>query len=84
VRHREMKTGFGLGEARCWGPRSAVLSVRFRAWSYAVMVLAGVRCWGLEAGPASLRPAGGWWGEEVVYGDAVAGLPSRDVGVLRI
>lgn len=62
VAHREMKTGFGLGEAQCWGPRSAVLSVRFRAWSYAVMVLAGVRCWGLGKGPAGVRPAGRWWG----------------------
>lgn len=62
VCHREMKTGFGLGEAQCWGPRSAIFSVRFRAWSYGAMVLAGVRLWGLGAGPASLRPAGRWWG----------------------
>jgi hypothetical protein len=60
VCHREMKTGFGLGEAQCWGPHSAILSVRFRAWSYGVMVLAGFRCWGLGAGP--LRPPGRWWG----------------------
>ena len=50
-----------FGEAQCWGPRSAILSVRFRAWSYGVMVLAGVRCGGLR-GPASVRPAGRWWG----------------------
>ena len=62
VCHREMKSGFGLGEAQCWGPRSAILTVRFRAWSYGVMVLAGVRCWGLGKGPASVRPAGRWWG----------------------
>jgi DDE superfamily endonuclease len=62
VCHREMKTGFGLGEAQCWGARSAIFSVRFRAWSYGATVLAGVRCWGLGAGPASVRPAGRWWG----------------------
>lgn len=62
VCHREMKTGFGLGEAQCWGERSAIMSVRFRAWSYGVMVLAGYRAGGLGAGPASLRPAGRWWG----------------------
>lgn len=28
VCHREMKMGFGLGEAQCWGPCSAILAVR--------------------------------------------------------
>jgi hypothetical protein len=60
VCHREMKSGFGLGEAQCWGPRSAVLSVRWRAWCYGVMVLAGYRAWGLGVGP--IRPPGRWWG----------------------
>jgi hypothetical protein len=62
VCHREMKSSFGLGEAQCWGPRSAVMSVRWGAWSYGVMVLAGLRAWGLGVGPASVRPAGRWWG----------------------
>jgi len=62
VCHREMKSGFGLGEAQCWADRSAIFSVRWGAWSYGVTVLAGFRCWGLGAGPASLRPAGRWWG----------------------
>ncbi len=60
VCHREMKTGFGLGEAQCWGPRSAILAVRWRAWCYGLLVLAGFRAWGLGAGP--IRPAGRWWG----------------------
>ncbi len=60
VCHREMKTGFGLGEAQCWGPRSAILSVRWRAWCYGVLVLAGFRAWGLGRGP--IRPPGRWWG----------------------
>lgn len=60
VCHREMKTGFGLGEAQCWGARSAVLSVRWRAWCYGVLVLAGFRAWGLGVGP--IRPPGRWWG----------------------
>lgn len=62
VCHREMKSGFGLGEVQCWGPRSAILSVRWGVWCYGVMVLAGYRAWGLGRGPASLRPAGRWWG----------------------
>jgi hypothetical protein len=59
VCHREMKTGFGLGEAQCWGARSAIFSVRWRAWAYGVLVLAGFRAWGLGAGP--IRPVGRWW-----------------------
>lgn len=59
VCHREMKTGFGLGEAQCWGPRSAVLCVRWGAWVYGVLVLAGFRAWGLGRGP--IRPPGRWW-----------------------
>lgn len=60
VCHRELKSGFGLGEIQCWGPLSAVLSVRWTAWVYAVAVLAGVRAWGLTEGP--VRPPGRWWG----------------------
>jgi len=62
VCHREMKSSFGLGEAQCWGARSAVMSVRWGAWSYGVMVLVGLRAWGLGVGPACVRPAGRWWG----------------------
>jgi DDE superfamily endonuclease len=60
VCHREMKSGFGLGEAQCWGAHSTVLSVRWRAFSYGVLVLAGFRVWGLGRGP--IRPPGRWWG----------------------
>lgn len=41
-------------------PRSAVTVVRWRAWLYGVMVLAGLRAWGLGRGP--IRPPGRWWG----------------------
>ncbi len=61
VCHREMKTGFGLGEAQCWGPRSAVMSVRWRAWAYGALVLAGYRAWGGLKG-VPIRPPGRWWG----------------------
>lgn len=60
VCHREMKTSFGLGEIQCWKALSTVMAARFRAWSYSVMVLAGIRVWGLGRG--SIRPAGRWWG----------------------
>ena len=62
VSHREMKTGFGLGEIQSWGALSAVMAARWQVWAYGVMVLAGFRAWGLGKGPASVRPAGRWWG----------------------
>jgi DDE superfamily endonuclease len=60
VCHREMKTGFGLGEMQCFRARSTVMAARWQAWSYGVMVLAGIRAWGLGRGP--IRPPGRWWG----------------------
>jgi hypothetical protein len=58
VAHREMKSGLGLGEKQCWNTRSAVVSVQWSAWVYAVLLLAGYRTWGLCGGPAT--PAR-WW-----------------------
>jgi hypothetical protein len=58
VAHREMKSGFGLGEKQCWNKRSAVRSVQWSAWVYALLLFAGYRTWGLQNGPAT--PAR-WW-----------------------
>ena len=58
VAHREMKTGFGLGEKQCWNKRSAILSVQWSVWVYAILLLAGYRTWGLCSGPPT--PAR-WW-----------------------
>lgn len=59
VAHRELKTSFGLGEPRCWSGYGAVLSVPWTVWVYAVLVLAGIRAWGLGRGPVA--PPGRWW-----------------------
>ena len=58
VAHRELKSGLGLGEKQCWNRRSAVTSVQWSAWVYAVLVLAGLRTWGLFGGPPT---PGRWW-----------------------
>lgn len=58
VTHRELKSGLGLGEKQCWGSRSAIVSVQWSAWVYALLVLAGYRTWGLFGGP---KAPGRWW-----------------------
>ena len=64
VEHRELKSGFGMGEKQCWNPRSAVSSVQWSAWVYGVLLLAGYRTWGLCRGPKNpgrWRRGGGRW-----------------------
>lgn len=51
VAHREMKSGLGVGEQQCWTPRSAITSVQWSVWVYAILVLAGFRAWQLSPGP---------------------------------
>ncbi len=58
VAHREMKSGLGVSQMQCWNVRSAILSVQWSVWVYAILVLAGYRTWGLLDGPAT--PAR-WW-----------------------
>jgi hypothetical protein len=58
VAHRELKSNFGLGNKQCWNPVAAVTSVQWSAWVYALVLLAGYRCWGLTAAPAVPTR---WW-----------------------
>ncbi len=51
VAHREMKSGFGVGEMQCWNPHATIASVQWGVWVYALLVLAAYRTWGLLKGP---------------------------------
>ncbi|MEJ5343967.1 MAG: hypothetical protein WHS83_03550 [Chloroflexus sp.] len=62
VAHREMKAGVGVGQKQCWNKRSAVVSVQWSVWVYAVLVLAGYRTWGWIRGPT--RPERWWRGAQ--------------------
>jgi hypothetical protein len=59
VAHRELKSGWGLGEQQCWSRAGTVRSLQWQAWAYGVVVLAGYRTWGLFGQP--LGPPGRWW-----------------------
>jgi hypothetical protein len=58
VAHREMKSGLGVGQMQCWNSRSAVVSVQWCVWVYALLLVAGYRTWGLCGGP---RSPSCWW-----------------------
>lgn len=57
VAHRELKSGFGVGEMQCWHPVSAVTTIQWGFWLYAVCLLAAYRTWGTCGGP---QPPGRW------------------------
>ena len=58
VAHREMQSGLGIGEKQCWNKRSAIVLIQWSVWTYAILLLAGYRTWGLCGGPPA--PAC-WW-----------------------
>jgi hypothetical protein len=58
VAHREMKSGFGIGEKQCWNPSSTIASVQWSVWVYTLLLLSAYRAWGLlGAPPIATR----WW-----------------------
>jgi hypothetical protein len=58
VAHREVKSGFGLGDKQCFNPLAAVASVQWSAWVYSLLLLAAYRTWGLTRHP---RTTAKWW-----------------------
>jgi len=43
VVHREVKSGFGLGDKQCFNPHAAVASVQWSAWVYSLLTLTTYR-----------------------------------------
>ena len=48
VMHRELKSGFGLGQQQAWNPDAAALVISWVVWLYAALMLAGYLSWGWE------------------------------------
>jgi hypothetical protein len=59
VAHRELKSGFGLGQQQAFGDRGAATVMPWLVWLYALLILTGYRTWGL--GPGSVPELGGWY-----------------------
>ena len=46
VMHRELKSGFGLGQQQAWSPVAAALVIPWVVWLYAALMLSGYLSWG--------------------------------------
>jgi len=55
--HRELKSGFGLGEQQAWSPVVVALVIQWVVWVYACLVLASYLAWGWTRGAGGPR----WW-----------------------
>lgn len=59
VMHRELKSGFGLGQQQAFSDRGTAQVVPWVVWAYALLILTGYRAWGL--GPGTGSALGGWY-----------------------
>lgn len=59
VMHRELKSGFGLGQQQAWSDGGAAHIIPWVVWVYALLILVGYRTWGL--GPAAGADLGRWY-----------------------
>lgn len=57
--HRELKSGFGLGEQQAFSDAGAATVIPWMLWVYALLVLTGYRTW--QLGPGSVPDVGRWW-----------------------
>jgi hypothetical protein len=59
VMHRELKSGFGLGQQQAFSDQGAAQVTSWVVWMYALLLLVGYRRWGL--GPGTGPALGGWY-----------------------
>ena len=59
VMHRELKSGFGLGEQQAFSDRGAAAVIPWLVWVYALLILTGYRTWGYAPPPGP--DLGRWW-----------------------
>lgn len=59
VMHRELKSGFGLGEQQAFSDAGAATVIPWMLWVYALLVLTGYRAW--QLGTGSVPDVGRWW-----------------------
>ncbi|HUI88791.1 MAG TPA: hypothetical protein VLX61_08695 [Anaerolineales bacterium] len=83
VAHREMKSGLGLGEKQCWNRPAAILSVQWSVWTYAILILAAYRTWGICSGPPTPRTLVARR-QTLVLPNSLALLPHSSLGKFRI
>ena len=55
VMHRELKSGFGLGQQQAWSPVAAALVIPWVVWLYGALMLAGYVSWGWGPAPTQTR-----------------------------
>ena len=59
VMHRELKSGFGLGQQQVFSDHSVATVIPWLVWLYALLILTGYRTWGL--GPGTIPDRGRWY-----------------------
>lgn len=59
VMHRELKSGFGLGQQQAFRDRGVATVIPWLVWVYALLILTGYRAWGL--GPGTVADLGRWY-----------------------
>jgi hypothetical protein len=59
VMHRELKSGWGLGDQQAWSAGGAIGTTAWALWTYALVILVADAVWGL--GPAPGPALGRWY-----------------------
>ena len=59
VMHRELKSGFGLGQQQQWSSAGLVAVVQWITWLYGTLILAAYTAWGYQ--PPGSHRLGCWW-----------------------